>query len=525
MSTGLIYVLWLLQTLDGFGARELPKCPGAWPTTVVSTEAAFIHQLADPKGNPVRLTGRFQSAATWSGDGRWLFLANSGGGLQIYANELTAAEKTVSETWWKSLPKRTAPAPAQPVDAESLTWVSSFQPSSDKTVVMQALTVAMEEGRKTRSLEYERFPQYRDNKAAIEEFQQISSNTRQSEPGVRIYRFRQSLQKYPDFAPMKAFLANALRDSGQMSEAKDTLLEVIQQDAGRTNLTDMALSNLADMWSSTGDDLKAIHCLAIALRLDQDNPRIASQALPLLKKNGFDAAVAFASPRAGGDANRRISESTSSRLPTLDDPPAKTASLDPSAVYERAAPSTVMIETDEGSGSGVCVGKDGVILTNRHVVRGNAEVKVYTYVYEKGKARRLEAHRAAVVYESQDQDLAILIMDRPPATLKPLTVALETPKTGAKVFAIGSPGMGDQILDQSISEGIVSSPSRAIDGANFIQHTAAVNPGNSGGPLLNDRAQVVGIVTFKANLQNVSFAIPAEAIRTLFSKTGAARPN
>ncbi len=59
-----------------------------------------------------------------------------------------------------------------------------------------------------------------------------------------------------------------------------------------------------------------------------------------------------------------------------------------------------------------------------------------------------------------------------------------------------------------------------MNGKTFIQHSAAVNPGNSGGPLLNERCEIIGIITTKANLENVSFAIPAEKFREIFDSQG-----
>ncbi|TMQ34270.1 MAG: hypothetical protein E6K70_08550, partial [Planctomycetota bacterium] len=72
------------------------------------------------------------------------------------------------------------------------------------------------------------------------------------------------------------------------------------------------------------------------------------------------------------------------------------------------------------------------------------------------------------------------------------------PGPGEKVYAIGSPGLGAEVLEQSISEGLVSTAGRVIDGHTYLQHSAAVNPGNSGGPLLDDHCRVVSIVTLKA---------------------------
>jgi hypothetical protein len=65
-----------------------------------------------------------------------------------------------------------------------------------------------------------------------------------------------------------------------------------------------------------------------------------------------------------------------------------------------------------------------------------------------------------------------------------------------------------------------SSKSRKIDDVPYLQHSAAVNPGNSGGPLLDEFGRVAGIVTLKARLENVSFAIPVETVRTIFKSPG-----
>jgi serine protease Do len=101
--------------------------------------------------------------------------------------------------------------------------------------------------------------------------------------------------------------------------------------------------------------------------------------------------------------------------------------------------------------------------------------------------------------------------------LQPLPVATANPSPGDKVYTLGSPGFGEGTLEQTISEGLVSSTSRKIDGVTYLQHSAAVNPGNSGGALLDEHGRVVGLVTLKARLENVSFALPAETIRALFN--------
>lgn len=157
-----------------------------------------------------------------------------------------------------------------------------------------------------------------------------------------------------------------------------------------------------------------------------------------------------------------------------------------------------------GVGSGVIVSKKGYILTNNHVVRGASKVRVKLF-----DGRSLEAR---VVGTDPATDLAVLDIDADgivPARLgksKKLQV-------GDWVIAAGSP-FG---LEQSVSAGIVSAFGRSQVGVanyeDFIQTDAAVNPGNSGGPLVNLDGEVIGINTAIASrtgaYNGISFAIPS----------------
>ena len=114
--------------------------------------------------------------------------------------------------------------------------------------------------------------------------------------------------------------------------------------------------------------------------------------------------------------------------------------------------------------------------------------------------------------------MAVVRVENPPATLVPLAVIDREPAVGEKLFAIGSPSLGSAILEQTISEGILSAPARQLKGGTWLQHTAAVNPGNSGGPLLDEKGQMLGLVTLKTDLDGVGFAIPAAVIRQAFER-------
>src|SRR5439155_15104810 len=126
------------------------------------------------------------------------------------------------------------------------------------------------------------------------------------------------------------------------------------------------------------------------------------------------------------------------------------------------------------------------ILTNHHVVPEDGPVEVYPFILKDKAPVRMPKVTATVVARFPKEDLAVLKLDLAPAHLEPLPVAVASPSPGEKVFAVGSPGLGREVLEQSISEGLVSSSKRRLDGAVYLQHSAAVNPGNSGGPLLDE---------------------------------------
>lgn len=159
-----------------------------------------------------------------------------------------------------------------------------------------------------------------------------------------------------------------------------------------------------------------------------------------------------------------------------------------------------------GMGSGFIISPDGYVLTNYHVVADASEVKV-----KLGDSREF---KAKVVGSDQQYDVALLKIDG--KNLPTVRVGdSNTLKPGQWVVAIGSP-FG---LDHSVTAGIVSALGRSTGGADqryvpFIQTDVAINQGNSGGPLLNTRGEVVGINSqiFSASggYMGISFAIPID---------------
>jgi serine protease Do len=169
-------------------------------------------------------------------------------------------------------------------------------------------------------------------------------------------------------------------------------------------------------------------------------------------------------------------------------------------------------ETQRGLGSGFVVSRSGVVLTNNHVVAGADEVWV-----QLADERRFEAK---VVGSDPSTDVAVIKLDRPPGDLRPVQLGnSEQVRVGDYVLAIGNPlGLG-----QTVTMGIVSAKNRMLGGRimqyeDFIQTDAAINQGNSGGPLFNFKGEVIGInsaILNPAVAMNVGFAIPINLARQI----------
>lgn len=173
--------------------------------------------------------------------------------------------------------------------------------------------------------------------------------------------------------------------------------------------------------------------------------------------------------------------------------PATDAPLSVAEVAERVLPSVARVDirtqSAQGSGSAIVYRADGFLLTNAHVVNGAVEVAV---TLPDGSSLPAEVVGADAI-----TDIAVLRVDVaevPGGRLPTITFADSLPRPGATAVAIGSP-FG---LDASVTAGVVSGLGRSIPGTplrDLIQTDAPINPGNSGGPLVNDRAEVIGVNT------------------------------
>lgn len=191
-----------------------------------------------------------------------------------------------------------------------------------------------------------------------------------------------------------------------------------------------------------------------------------------------------------------------------------TSKLDAEDIYDRCASSVFYIEiydrygTAISSGSGVFISSDGKALTNHHVVKNAHSAAVMT--------NDGEVYTVSGYYDAQSSiDMALIQVDG--TGFPHLTMDDSGNLTaGQTVFAIGSP----KGLDDTISQGIISNANRVLDGLSYIQMTAPISSGSSGGALINDQGLLIGLNTATyLDAQNLNLAVPIHLYRDLSDDT------
>ena len=177
------------------------------------------------------------------------------------------------------------------------------------------------------------------------------------------------------------------------------------------------------------------------------------------------------------------------------------AELKPEQLYSAVSPSVVALDVENVAGkhfvgTAFLAAGDRLAVTAWHVVHDARRVE----------ARFSDNQRVTViglVDKNEKLDLALLQLKPVPAP--GITLASTTPRIGSRVYLVGSP----RGLDFSISEGLISQI-RTLDGVRYYQLSCPISPGDSGGPVLNDRGEAIGVVSWrKADAESVGFAIPS----------------
>lgn len=182
--------------------------------------------------------------------------------------------------------------------------------------------------------------------------------------------------------------------------------------------------------------------------------------------------------------------------------PAYAIGFDTEEVYN----SVFVIYSGNSMGSGFAIGEN-CIITNAHVINNQYDVIIETYGGE--------MKRAFIVALDERIDIAVIgVAD---VSFTPLRVAdLSSVSVGDDVYAIGAPNS----LAFTLTKGVVSSKERLVSRQKFIQTDAAINTGNSGGPLLNDAGEVIGVNSYKmSDAEGIGLAIPIDVVVS-FLETG-----
>jgi serine protease Do len=200
---------------------------------------------------------------------------------------------------------------------------------------------------------------------------------------------------------------------------------------------------------------------------------------------------------------RLVSTNAGSRSPSP-----ISSQFSPEQVSHLAFPAVVMVSSSKGSGSGFFISPDGVVATNAHVVEGESTATVVT---SNGKPLQSSA-----IYVDQDRDLALI---KVATSGNPFLFLQDSPDVspGTEVIAIGSPGLGNLTLANTVTKGVVSGIRRGDHGV-WVQTDASINPGNSGGPLLNREGRVLGLNTMKIvapGYSGLNFALASSELAAL----------
>ncbi len=196
---------------------------------------------------------------------------------------------------------------------------------------------------------------------------------------------------------------------------------------------------------------------------------------------------------------------------------AENAVLRPEQIHKQVGPCVATIRDIDSHGSGVVITRGGLILTNYHVVASGLPLSITVKVKQDGKWMEKTYENVTVGKVHPEYDLALVQIEDKDATFEPakLLNAKDQLVTGSQCYAIGSPGGVDgAALEISITEGLVSAAIREIDGLKYIQTSAALNPGNSGGAVVDGQGSVIGIATLRLEQSdNIGFAIPVQGLK------------
>lgn len=176
------------------------------------------------------------------------------------------------------------------------------------------------------------------------------------------------------------------------------------------------------------------------------------------------------------------------------------------------AEAVVKVSTPAGLGSGFFINEDGYLITNYHVIEKETRIEITMFQRTKDGFEKKKFKKVQIEAINPFVDLALLKVE----DLKGVKVTYvplgdnEKIKVGEEVFAVGNP-LG---LERTVTNGVISTKSRAFEGLVYVQTNADINPGNSGGPLFNLAGEVIGVTNMGyIFLGGLGFAIPVDYVK------------
>lgn len=180
--------------------------------------------------------------------------------------------------------------------------------------------------------------------------------------------------------------------------------------------------------------------------------------------------------------------------------------------YKAVSPAVIKISTPAGMGSGFLINSRGFAITNYHVIERETHITVTLFEESRNGFEKKIFKTVRIVAVNPYLDLALLKIETEKETVFPYVPLGEGRhvRVGQSCFAVGNP-LG---LERTLSEGAITTISRAFEGFVYIQTNADINPGNSGGPLFNMSGEVIGVTNMGAIFYGgLGFAIPVDAVK------------
>jgi S1-C subfamily serine protease len=264
----------------------------------------------------------------------------------------------------------------------------------------------------------------------------------------------------------------------------------------------LAMRGIQDAENSSEENLKSSFIISSEL---------AEKFVPILNNNS-----------QGRTITQIMEDSKGARLGAS----SKTRGVKEVRIFEDSAPSVVYIKNPSASGTGVLISNNGLVFTNSHVVGDSKKVSVYFMPKNAGKYTGENYMAGVVVNNNKKADLALIKLVKTPVGVKPLLLAnASSIKIGQDVHAIGHPGLGaewtytrgyiGQILknhEWGYDDGITRKAQMVI------QSQTPIMGGNSGGPLLNDAGEVIGVNSYGGDFDGATYAISVKDLKVFLNE-------